>query len=93
MVVKSLKELYDEIFFISYLGIEVKAVLSFITGSPLLPNELTVGFLANDKGFSLPDPDVCSNSLKIPTCYTTYDQFEAAFDATVSIQGKGYGHA
>ena len=34
----TLKELYDEIFFIYYLGIEAKAVLSFITGSPLLPN-------------------------------------------------------
>ena len=38
MVLQSLKELYDENCFIYYLGIEVKAVLSFITGLPLLPN-------------------------------------------------------
>ena len=79
--------------FLFFLGIGIKAVLSFITGSPLLPNELTVGFLANEKGFSLPDPDVCSNSLKIPTCHTTYDMFQTAFDATVRVQGKGYGRA
>ena len=50
-------------------------------------------FLPDDKGHSLPDPDTCACSLKIPTCFSTYGQFEAAFDATVRIQGKEYGRA
>lgn len=58
-----------------------------------MPREIAVEFLPDEKGYSLPDPDTCSNSLKIPTCHTTYEQFETAFDATVRIQGKGYGRA
>ena len=59
---------------IYYLGIGIKSTLHFITGSPLMPGEVTVGFSPNEKGFALRDPDTCSNSFKVPTRYTTYDQ-------------------
>ena len=58
-----------------------------------MSKEVIVEFLPNEKGYSLPDPDTCACSLKISTCFSRYIQFEAAFDATVHIQGKGYGHA
>lgn len=74
-------------------GTGIKSILAFITGTPLKPKEETVGFLPDEKGHSLPDPDTCACSLKIPTCFSTYGQFEAAVDATVRIQGKGYGRA
>ena len=69
--------------------IGIMSVLSFITGSPLMPNEINIQFLPEDsKTFSLP-----ARSLKILTCHTTYEKFQSAFDATVRDQGKGYGRA
>ena len=82
-----------KLFMLQFLGTGIKSILAFITGTPLKPKEETVGFLPDEKGHSLPDPDTCACSLKIPTCFSTYGQFEAAFDATVSIQGKEYGRA
>ena len=82
-----------KLFMLQFLGTEIKSILAFITGTPLMPKEVIVGFLLDDKGHSLPDPDTCACSLKIPTCFSTYGQFEAAFDATVRIQGKEYGRA
>lgn len=78
---------------LQFLGTGIKSILAFITGTPLKPKEETVGFLPDEKGHSWPDPDTCACSLKIPTCFSTYGQFEAAVDATVRIQGKGYGRA
>lgn len=54
-----------------------------------MPTEIAVQFLPETE--TLPDPDTCTNSLKLPTCHMTYEEFESAFDATVRIQGKGYG--
>ena len=82
-----------KLFMLQFLGTEIKSILAFITGTPLMPKEVIVGFLPDDKGHSLPDPDTCACSLKIPTCFSTYGQFEAAFDATVRIQEKEYGRA
>ena len=82
-----------KLFMLQFLGTGIKSILAFITGTPLKPKEETVGFLPDEKGHSLPDPDTCACSLKIPTCFSTYGQFEAAFDATVRIQGKEYGRA
>ena len=79
-------------FYLAEIGI--KSVLSFITGSPLMPKKIHIQFLPEDsKNFSLPDPDTFTRSLKIPTCHTTYEKFQSAFDATVRVQGKGYGRA
>ena len=59
-----------------------------------MPKEIITQFLPDDsKSFSLPDPGTCTRSLKIPTCHTTYEKFQSAFDATVRVQGKGYGRA
>ena len=81
-------------YFLYLAEIGIKSVLSFITGSPLLPKEINIQFLPEDsKQLSLPDPDTCTRSLKIPTCHTTYENFQSAFDATVRVQGKGYGRA
>ena len=82
-----------KLFMLQFLGTGIKSILAFITGTPLKPKEETVGFLPDEKGHSLPDPDTCACSLKIPTCFSTYGQFEAVVDATVRIQGKGYGRA
>lgn len=54
-----------------------------------MPTEIAVQFLPETE--TLPDPDTCTNSLKLPTCHMTFEEFESAFDATVRIQGKGYG--
>lgn len=91
-------------FLLDYLGkvckrtepqeIGIKSVLTFITGSQLMPREIIIQFLPDDsKIFSLPDPGTCTRSLKIPTCHTSYEQFQSAFDATVRVQGQGYGRA
>lgn len=82
-----------KLFMLQFLGTGIKSILAFITGTPLKPKEETVGFLPDEKGRSLPDPDTCACSLKTPTCFSTYGQFEEAVDATVRIQGKGYGRA
>ena len=82
-----------KLFMLQFLGTGIKSILAFITGTPLKPKEETVGFLPDEKGHSWPDPDTCACSLKIPTCFSTYGQFEAAADATVRIQGKGFGRA
>lgn len=48
-------------------------------------------FNADMEPFTLtPHP---TKNLPASTSYMAYNQFEAAFDATISIQGKGYGCA
>lgn len=86
---------FDPISYCCYLAeIGIKSVLTFITGSQLMPREIIIQFLPDDsKRFSLPDPGTCARSLKIPTCHTSYEQFQSAFDATVRVQGQGYGRA
>lgn len=81
-------------FQICYLsGLGIKSVLAFMTGSTVMPKEINIRFLPDSNSYTLPDPDTCTNTVKIPTCHTSYEQFESAFDATVRIQGKGYGRA
>ena len=60
-----------KLFMLQFLGTEIKSILVFITGTPPMPKEVIVGFLPDDKGHSLPDPDTCACSLKIPTCFST----------------------
>ena len=40
-----------------FLWTGIKSILAFITGTPLMPKEVIVGFLPDEKGYSLPDPD------------------------------------
>lgn len=53
------------LFMLLFLGTGIKFILAFITGTPLMPQEVIVGFLPAEKGYSLPDPDTCACSLKI----------------------------
>lgn len=53
------------LFMLLFLGTGIKSILAFITGTPLMPREVIVGFLPDEKGYSLPDPDTCACSLKI----------------------------
>lgn len=53
------------LFMLLFLGTGIKFILAFITGTPLIPQEVIVGFLPDEKGYSLPDPDTCACSLKI----------------------------
>lgn len=72
--------------------VDIKSVLAFITGTAQMPtSEITIQFLSESEHNTLPNPDTCTNSLKLPTCYSTYEEFQSAFDSTVTIQGKGYG--
>ena len=53
------------LFMLLFLGTGIKSILAFITGTPLMPREVIVEFLPDEKGYSLPDPDTCACSLKI----------------------------
>ena len=53
------------LFMLLFLGTGIKSILAFITGTPLMPREVIVRFLPDEKGYSLPDPDTCDCSLKI----------------------------
>lgn len=70
----------------------IKDVLVFITGSPLMPAEITVKFSENDVD-QLPDPNTCTTEVLLPICHFAYDNFRRAFDSAIRIQGKGYGRA
>ena len=55
-----------------------------MTGAPPMPTEIAVKFLPESD--PLPDPYTCHNCLKVPTRHTTYEQFQAAFETTISFQ-------
>jgi len=73
------------------LGPNVKDILQFITGKREMPALLRVAF-HTDRSKTLPDPDTCLCSVKLPLNHSTLEGFARSFDATVSIQGVGYGH-
>lgn len=70
---------------------DVKEILQFITGKREMPTRLNVTF-HYDSSQTLPDPDTCMCSVRLPYIHNTLEEFSKAFDATVNIQGVGYGH-
>jgi len=73
------------------LGPNIKDVLQFITGKSEMPVLPRITF-HGDKSKTLPDPDTSLCSVKLPLNHSTLKGFTTAFDATVTIQGVGYGH-
>ncbi|XP_044167225.1 E3 ubiquitin-protein ligase UPL2-like isoform X1 [Acropora millepora] len=77
---------------VSEIGLKPKLeeLIQFICGHPYLPgcgDSIKVRFTRG----SLPDPESCFNTLKLPLTHSSYDAFQRAMNIAINCQHEGYG--
>ena len=63
-------------------------LVQFVAGHPYLPSSrMNISFSA----MVYPDADTCFFSLRLPTIYSSYDEFRKALNTAITCQHLGYG--
>ena len=63
-------------------------LIQFVAGQSYLPSSrLNIGFTA----MVYPDADTCFFNLRLPTVYSSYEDFRKALNTAITCQHLGYG--